>query len=231
MGRPYGKALGGAAAGVVALLLSSPVYALPADGDEDESLLAGVYTLIFDTLPGPDVDGTDEGIIFNYSDFTLTVTNPDGDNEDTVQDVPADGGLGLYGTSSDNLEVGERLKLTFSTPVHLDAVSFNGSFGSDGHTNLAQGIVEVEDGTTTERLELDTTDFVSTAGLMGTMFWFAPKAAEFGEIGFLEDEFAGYIEALQVRVKRQVPEPTSLGLLGAGLLSLGFIGRRRRKTA
>ena len=116
MGILVRKVLGGAVVGLAALALSAPSHAVPADGHEEESIFGTGFEFLFDKLPeaGGDIDGTDMGIGFTYllptGGLTLTVTNPDGANTDTVQDTPDDGGLGLYGGGSDNLEVGERLK-------------------------------------------------------------------------------------------------------------------------
>jgi len=244
--------LGGALVGVVALAYSIPGHAVPENGFVDETDLGGgIFEFLFDTLTQSDGDihGTADGIVFVYGISGLTLTVTDGalvpTNTDTIQDTvgktPPLGGLG-HDAGSDNLEVGEALKLTFSDPVFLTHVAFNGEFGGNGHEDPADGVVEVSDSDSMVDVLLDkTAGFVGVAGLMGTEFWFTPRSPGPGEPGYHmgidfvydeheNDEFSGYIQGIRVTLKTSVPEPATLGLMGLSLLGLGFATRRRRQA-
>ena len=123
------------------LMIGTAANAAPVAGFSDVTDNAdGTYTFLFDTLPGPDIDGTGMGLIFSGFGLDLTVT---GNGGVVRQDVPGDGGLGIYNGAgpTDNLESadGEILNFSLSEVFDLVAITFNGELGKNGHQDDPTG--------------------------------------------------------------------------------------------
>lgn len=211
-----------------AMFVSLSAHAIPVAGFSDVTDNGGgSYTFTFDTLPGPDIVGAD-GLTFSGFGIGLTVTG----SGDVIQDVPANGGLGVNGGAfGDNMGGGEQLTFTFNQSIDLLDISLNGLMPMDGHQDAADGdfrLVSEGGGSITGPANL-------FDGVGGDDF--APDLvdinASFGgihafDVVTLIDEWHGYVESITIRTS-QVPEPSILALFGAGLLGLGF-ARRRKPT-
>lgn len=132
----------------------------------------------------------------------------------------AGAGLGVYHThpvdnSDDNVTQGETLTLTFDQVVHLDAIGLR----ADGHnfTGWADGATFLFNGDS--MLLPKGTGSIGGLGLSGTVFTFA-----YG--GRQADQF--YLSSVTVSA---VPEPEVYALMIGGFGALGFVARRRRRSA
>lgn len=215
------KSLKTFAAGLL-LIATQHVFAGPIAGYSDViDLGGGAYKFVFDTLPGPDIDGTGDGLFFsNGTGLDLLVTAlPPAPGFTVRQDVPAHGGLGVLSPTpgtTDNLESAlEGLALLFNQTVEVTAISFNGMIGMSGHQEEADGAI-----------------------LVNGFLLDASEHDEFGDpdlaVSFLSDlhvigggpsTFEGYLESITVQTT--VPAPSALMLLGLGLLGLSAVRRNK----
>jgi hypothetical protein len=186
-------------------------------------------------------DGTGQdfcGTTLSWTVGSLTVTasvfQPVGTTKAIIQDLAPDyGGLGIVdsftddsdgmapwtGTHSgnDNVDDAEGILLTFSQSVLLNSVDF---WDDHNTTNVFPNNPRF-------RFSTNGTDFdvmnlamsVAFPSVPGTTFYFTPRNNN------AKHEF--YIAGVDVDVE-SVPEPTTLGLIGAGLLGVLGLARRRR---
>lgn len=214
------------------ITFTSVVNAAPMLGYSDVTQNGNLLTFTFDTLPGPDIDGNAEGLLFSGFGVDLTVTG----SKTVRQDVPSNGGLGVGDSDSakgDNFDSEtERMNFLFNQVIDLVAITFNGLLNSDGHTDAADGMIGI---TGSAKHNLNTAFFDGIADT-GTIFPFI--ASDFAGIGSfqLDDSsdarlgyFHGYVESLTIRVAR-APEPSVLALFGLGILGLGLFARNRVRT-
>lgn len=208
-----------APAGAVSFNFADPGAVAP-DGTPDHCDFSG------EDLCGTTLSWTDAASLITV---TASVVVPTSGSPAIIQDLQPDyGGLGIVnsytdngdGTGShsgnDNINGDEVILLTFSTPVFLNTVYF---WDDHNTSNVFPGPAKFKfstTGTFSDPAILLATS-VDFGGLAGTTFYFTPKSTH------SKHEF--YIAGVDVE---PVPEPATLGLLGAGLL--GLITRRRRRS-
>ncbi len=221
-----------------ALSFAVNVHAAPIPGFSDvTNNLDGTYTFTFDTLSS-DISNLD-GLTFSGAGigFTVTGSNAVTGSAVTIQDVPANGGLGVDGDpNGDNMGLGEWLSFSFDQSVDLVMINFNGD-----HTDATSGMVEIAaDGNQPLYLRADWFDGVlgpetpisdisaenaSFYGFSGmTDLRVAPTTYASQNYGI----FNGYVESITVR-SSPVPEPTTMLLFGTGIAGLAAVSRRRKK--
>jgi hypothetical protein len=111
-------------------------------------------------------------------------------------------------STDDEIGAGETLSLVFSSAVTLDSIAFRN--GSHGTSFGGQFSLSIDGGGAWQPLLSHSFTPVSTWS--GTVFHFSHVSEDY------------YIQSLDAQA---VPEPTTLGLLAAGLMLLG--GRRIRR--
>lgn len=195
------------------------------------------------TVASGDICG--DSLVYQKNGITLTVTANGTDrnqpffvNQDLVPDW---GGLGVDGgdpnPGGDNNGPAEMLQLTFSEEV--DLVSF---ISFRDHTNYFQGsggqdpttITVMNDDTNVQRLFVVPVNnpvgpSVPLPGLGDSLFTFSPTFA--GSVfDFSINAETFYISALTIETRDNVPEPSSLFLMGFALLGGAKAYRRRLKA-
>lgn len=124
------------------------------------------------------------------------------------------------GNSDDNVTSGETLRLTFSLggspiPVTLGLVTFRNADHYASYGGSDKFSLQI-DGGGYSVFSFPSNGQWSPVSLTGTTFDFRYYNQEF------------YISTLNATPPTQIPEPTTLGLLGMGLLASGIRARRRR---
>lgn len=138
-------------------------------------------------------------------------------DHDNAHNLAAQKGAGLgvyhsYDNSDDNITTNERLTLTFSAPVKIDALFMR----SDGHdvTHWTSNATFLLNGASTKLAGT-----INPVGLTGNVFTF-----QYG--GSKADQF--YLGGMTVSA---VPEPSTYAMLLGGLGLMGLIARRRQARA
>lgn len=124
------------------------------------------------------------------------------------------------GNDDDNVTNGEILRLTFSlggspVPVTLDLVTFRNADHLAVYGNGDKFSFQI-DGLGYSDISFPSNGQWSPVSVTGSTFDFKYKSEQF------------YISTLAATPPTQIPEPTTLGLLGMGLLASGIRARRRR---
>ena len=202
------------------------------------SLGGGVFRFIFDTVPA-DIVNTD-GLTFSGSGSPLLTVTGSGDViQDTVGSDPltAHGGLGVNGgAGGDNIASGEWLSFSLGGAM-FDIVDFtlNGNHSPSASGDFTYGrqssnigalanFNDSSDGVTRYFADgsVGSNDDFYTLGI--TEFFITSRAINFGN--YNNAAWSGYVESITIRTA-QVPEPSVIALLAAGLVGLGFARRRK----
>ena len=217
----------------MAVFASTSAHAAVVAGDSNVTNNGGgISTFVFDQVSG-DINGTGDGLSFTGGGTSFIATSGQG----TVrQDYPSNGGLGVIAsTGTDNLEtnLGETLLLTFSAAVDIIGFTFNGTLGSNGHTDAASGAFSSSSGIGTISGDASALDGIGdTFGLGGTSLCSINIGfCSTTSILFSGSEFKGYLESITFKIAPgapPVPLPASLGFLFAGMAGLGYFGRKKR---
>ena len=170
-----------------------------------------------------------EGVHSNFSEDGINLTasgytSPNFSTEAYPYLDAGDAGLGVCkttncaGSTDDNVNDGEMLKLSFDQSVSLGDTSFR---NKDHGTNFGGEIYLSVDGGSLHTLDLSTATagLLSLAGYTGKIFEFYNYPQDSGT-----DDF--YINSMNVSA---VPVPAALWLFAPALM--GLLGLRRRKTA
>lgn len=224
------------------ILFSLSAHAVPIAGFSDVTDNGGgSYTFTFDTLPGPDIINTD-GLTFSGFGLNLTVTG----SSDVIQDVPANGGLGVNGgANGDNMGLGEWLSFSFNQSVDLTMISFNGGLDpNNGHSDAASdGLVDVLgngagggsfgdlhmiasafDGVSPDSFVTDLSSHFSGYGFTGMTDLSVASSNYSPSNNF---PWNGYVESMTVQLN-SVPEPSVIALLSLGLIGMGAARKHRK---
>jgi hypothetical protein len=132
--------------------------------------------------------------------------------------------------SDDNMTTGETLSFIFDVDVIIDRIWFNNTHDPDYTIDFAAGGDRIWIGGSLVNAVGNGyaagNSYNSTIVGASVLNYLGPFSATGGvafDIGYYNEQF--YISGMDVRA---VPEPGTLGLLGAGLLGFGLLRRRRR---
>lgn len=201
-----------------AFLLAAPAQAATID-----------FSAEADTNGERGLSAAGENLTINGVDMFITSSGPAGAQHGYLDGSNANGpaGLGACTTltasfqctpnSDDNIQAGESVTIEFTSETYSIV---NLSFRDDDHFPLTDGQVMI----TTDNGSL--TDMFSAFIAMAQM-----GDAFFANLSFISFANAGtnfYVSSMEVA---EVPLPAGLPLLISGLAGLGFIARKKRKTA
>ena len=233
--------------GILALLGTGNVAAMPIAGHTDLDIAGDLYTFTFDTVIEDDPTGFPSDIIsangLFFTDGSIPwrlVAEATGPSSNTrlIQDHPRNGGLGvLPGPVGDNWAYQEQIKFTLSDNLVFDLVGFTVNGGNTGgahgdcvpNGNAALYLISGGKGGIGSFFSdrdgcaangEDTEDF-SADPIFGD--WFSDLSyIEFDSVqpGPGIGLWAGYLESITIRVESPIPAPPAIALLLVGLLGL-----------
>lgn len=235
--RMFGLA-GAAMAGAVIALISAPANATPIGPIcANNSCNGGIYTL---TSDGVDIGGE---ALFDTYRLTLTVSNT-ANIIDTLE--------GLAGTSPFYIDsVALKVSNDATGATIVDAPDAAGNQGGQANWQVIDGGINANGCQSNSNNGFECADwFVAGLGALlsdgNDMSWTFDVRMDAGDFfgvegtdasikaRFVESPGGEKIGALlseDITIQNEVPEPATLGIVGVGLIGLGFAARRRRKVA